>query len=340
MRSKFAKSSFIIASSVFFGGSALADAPRVVADIAPVHSLVSMVMGDLGQVTLLLPQETSPHGYSLRPSQAGALSQADIVFWIGQDLTPWLEGPLHTIAENAQHVGLLQAPGTTQYAFRRLDEFGPAHDDDHAHDHDAHDDHHEEDHDHGHGGHDTHHDHDDHHTHDHDGTDPHAWLDPANAQVWLSVIAANLSEYDPENAATYTANAQTAQAMLQDLDTQIAQQLDHHHTPFIVFHDAYQYFETRYGLRPAGVVHLSDASDAGPAHLQNLRAQIAELGHICAFSEPQFNHDILDNVFAGLDMHVATLDPLGAGFEPGATLYPNVITAMADAFADCNDHNR
>jgi zinc transport system substrate-binding protein len=255
-----------------------------------------------------LPQETSPHGYSLRPSQAGALSQADIVFWIGQDLTPWLEGPLHTIAENAQHVGLLQAPGTTQYAFRRLDEFGPAHDDDHAH--------------------------------DHDGTDPHAWLDPANAQVWLSVIAANLSEYDPENAATYTANAQTAQAMLQDLDTQIAQQLDHHHTPFIVFHDAYQYFETRYGLRPAGVVHLSDASEAGPAHLQNLRAQIAELGHICAFSEPQFNHDILDNVFAGLDMHVATLDPLGAGFEPGATLYPNVITAMADAFADCNDHNR
>ena len=212
---------------------ALAEVPAVVTDIPPVHALVSQVMGDLGQPVLLLERGADEHDFQLRPSQAASVADAQLVVWIGPELTPWLDSAMDTRPEGASALALLSAEGTITRAYS-----DPGHDDEHAeegHDHakEGHDhaeeghDHAEEGHDHAkegeahaEAGHDHAHDHD--HAHSHDGTDPHAWLDPGNGRIWLGLIAAELSRLDPENAATYEANAAAAAQRIDALDAEIA----------------------------------------------------------------------------------------------------------------------
>ncbi|MEC8295340.1 MAG: zinc ABC transporter substrate-binding protein [Pseudomonadota bacterium] len=380
--------------------TALADVPRVVTDIAPVHALVAQVMGDLGAPDLLVDPGSSPHSYAMRPSQARALEKADLVFWIGEPLTPWLEGPLETLAAKAETLELLEAPGTIQFNFRESVVFAPAegeeheeHHDEHGHDehaegdHAEHDDHHEEhdhdddhahkDHDeheheeheehghedehahekdhadekhdeHGHDDHDEHADHDDHeeehaghddhhdHAHDHDGLDPHAWLDPENGRIWLGVIADKLSALDPENAETYRANAAAGQEELAQLIGEIEAKLEPlEGQRFVVFHDAYQYFESRFHLQALGAISLGDAADPSPARISEIQSAVRVSNVTCAFSEPQFNPRLIRTVFEGVDVNTAELDPLGLAQPEGAALYPGLIRGLADAVAGC-----
>jgi zinc transport system substrate-binding protein len=362
---------FTLSSSALLAAStAVAEVPKVVTDIAPVHALVSQVMGDLGQPELLVDPGNSPHHYSLRPSQALALERADMVVWIGEPLTPWLHEPLETLAEGATHLELLEADGTIQHNFRETVVFGGgAHDDhddhdkhddhgheehvhdDHRHDdhadhdkHDDHDDHGHKDHDdhddHGHEKHDDHegHDHDSHkeHDHDHDGVDPHAWLDPENGRIWLDVIAGQLSALDPENAATYRANADAGKAELAEVIAQVHAQLEPvEGKPFVVFHDAYQYFETRFHLQALGAIRVGDATDPSPARIAEIQEAVRDANVACAFSEPQFSPRLIQTVFDGLDVNVAALDPLGADQPEGAARYAGIIKSVADEIETC-----
>ncbi|MFM9271420.1 zinc ABC transporter substrate-binding protein [Halomonas elongata] len=297
---------------------AAADVPDVAVDIPPVHSLVDRVMGDLGAPDLVIQPGASPHGYSMRPSEAAALESADVVFWIGEELTPWLSGSLQSLAGEAESVALLDVPGTQTLAFRQGATF-EAHDHSHGHDHD---------HDHGHGA---------HHAHTHDGTDPHAWLDPENAQVWLDAIAQSLAKADPEHADTYRENARLGKEELEALIGELEERLaDAHGTRFIVFHDAYQYFEKRFDLSAAGAISLGDASDPSPARIDELRSMVNELNVDCVFSEPQFNPQLVTNVFddTGVDTSIV-IDPLGTGLAPGADLYPRLLRQLADGVAQC-----
>jgi zinc transport system substrate-binding protein len=210
--------------------AAQADTPRVVTDIAPIHSLTAQVMGDLGTPDLLLPPGANPHDYALRPSDAEALSAADLVVWVGHGLTPWLEDPLDTLAPQATQIELIETEGWPALDVRELEKI---HVDDHedGHDDDHGDEHHGDDH------------------HDHGDIDPHAWLDPTIAAVWLDIIAAGLSTIDPENAATYQANADTAQAALSVMDQAIATDLaDLAGRPYLLPHDGYQFFYTVFGM--------------------------------------------------------------------------------------------
>ena len=324
--------------------AALADVPRVATDIAPVHSLVAQVMGDLGEPALIVQPGASPHGYSMRPSEARALNEADLVVWIGEALTPWLEGPIETLGEGAGKIELMSVEGTILYDYREGATFG-------AHDH-AHGD---GDHDHAHGDKDHDHDHDhakehkdhdhaekkddhsghDHAGHDHSGHDSHAWLDPVNARLWLGVIAAELSRLDPDNAAAYAANAAAGQAGIDALQAEITTML----APvsdkgFVVFHDAYQYFERRFDLAAAGAITLSDASTPSAGRIAELRDAVATMGAACVFAEPQFDKRLIDTVFAG-SARVGLLDPLGQDLAPGVALYPQMMRGMATSFADC-----
>lgn len=301
--------------SLLLSGTAFADTPAVVTDITPVHGLVSMVMGDLGSPALLVEPGASPHGYALRPSQASALQQADAVFWIGHDLTPWLEAPLDRLAGNAEVVELLDAPGTVTHAFRTEAIFAPDH-------HESHDE--DGDHDHG---------HDD---HDHEGTDPHAWLDPENAGLWLTEIAQTLASLDPRNAETYLANAEAARIDLAALDAQVSTQL----APltdrrFIVFHDAFQYFEHRFNLTSAGAISLSDASSPSAARIAEIRDAVSEQGVVCVFSEPQFNPGLVATVSSGTELATGVIDPLGTSLGTGADFYPTLIRSVADSVEAC-----
>ncbi|MDG1129516.1 MAG: zinc ABC transporter substrate-binding protein [Paracoccaceae bacterium] len=320
--------------------AAIADVPRVATDIAPVHSLVAQIMQGLGEPSLIVQPGASPHGYSMRPSEARALDQADLVIWVGEALTPWLEGPIATLGENADKIELMSVEGTILYDYREGATFGH-----HDHDHGADD--HAKDHDHDHAKNEAKdHDHDhaekahdhaehDHSGHDHSGHDSHAWLDPVNARLWLGVIAAELARLDPDNAAAYAANAAAGQADIDALQAEIAAML----APvsdkgFVVFHDAYQYFERRFDLAAAGAITLSDASTPSAGRIAELRDAVATMGAACVFAEPQFDKRLIDTVFAG-SARVGLLDPLGQDLAPGAALYPQMMRGMAMSFADC-----
>ena len=207
--------------------SVIADVPNVAADIAPIHSLVSRVMDGVGAPKLIVQSGASPHGYRLRPSEAKALQDADHVFWIGEELTPWLNSAIDTLATKASVTTLLDQEGVVLHNFREGALFE-------AHDHSAHDDD-DKDHD----DHDDHNDHDDHD--DHGSHDPHAWLSPENAKLWLNIIASKLSVSDPENAATYFMNAAAGQAEIEEMIAEVSATLKPvQGGKFVVFHDAYQ----------------------------------------------------------------------------------------------------
>ena len=246
-----------------FGGRAQAQEPRVITDIAPIHSLVSQVLGDLGTVEVLIKGNETPHDFSLRPSVARALAKADIVFRVGSELTPWLDGPLHKLAGNAQVISLLDVDQVTRL---------PARDDAHfaAHQHSDADDH---------------------------LTDPHAWLDPNNAFIWLDAIAIALAQFDQPHAAEYQQNAADAKVALtvtRDQLTTLLKPLSS--KPFLVYHDSFQYFEHHFGLHALGAISASDAARPGPARVERVRRMVNDEAINCVLGEPQFNVKLVRSV--------------------------------------------
>ncbi|MFP5478439.1 MAG: zinc ABC transporter substrate-binding protein [Alphaproteobacteria bacterium] len=303
---------------------ALAEVPQVVTDIPPVHALVAQVMGDLGQPDLLLAKGADEHDFQLRPSQAAAVAESGLVVWIGPELTPWLASALETRPEGAAVLGLLDAEGTALRAYGETGE-DPGHDD-HAGDA-GHEDH----------GNDDHADEAGHEGHDHSGTDPHVWLDPGNAQAWLGLIAAELARLDPENAATYAANAAAAGAELAALDAKLTARLEPvKGRPAVTFHDAYGYFGAHYGLDFVGSVALGDAASPGAARLQELRATMEAGNVLCIFPEVQHDPKLVEQMAEGTGAKIGgALDPVGSSLEPGPGAYSALLTGMAETIAGC-----
>ena len=303
---------------------ALAEVPKVMTDIHPVHALVAQVMGDLGTPGLLLERGASEHDFQLRPSQAAGLAEAGLVVWIGPDLTPWLDRALEGIGGDAARLGLLAVPGTVVQGWSE----------DGAHGHEGHD----------HGdrkagadaGHDDH-GHDAAHDHAHGGADPHAWLEPENAKVWLGAIAAKLAELDPENAAIYAANAEAAVARVAAVDAEVAALLEPvKGKPVVVYHDAYGYFAAHYGLEIFGSVALGDATAPGAARLAELRDGVAGGASVCVFPEAQHDPALIEQLAEGTGAKVgAALDPNGSMQEPGPGAWEGTLRALAMAMADC-----
>ncbi len=303
--------SLSVASLLAQPATAIAEVPRVMTDIAPIGALVAQVMGDLGAPVVLLDQGGDPHAFQLRPSQASDLAAAQVVIWVGPELTPWLDRAM--AGTQALDMRLLALPGTAVQAFAEdHDDHDHAHDAEHAQDEAAEA------------------------GHDHGEIDPHAWLDPANAGVWLGAIAATLSDLDPANAGTYAANAETAQRALQQLDAELQAQLAPvGDFPLMVFHNAYGYFAGHYGLNVVGAVSDGDAASPGAAHLRDLQARLAE-GPACLF--PEANHDpkLLAPLKDVQGLRIgAALDPEGTTLEPGPALYAELMRTMAGAIAAC-----
>lgn len=277
---------------------ALAEVPRVVTDIPPVHALVAQVMGDLGTPELLLAKGADEHDFQLKPSQAGAVAGADLVVWIGPELTPWLESALEARQEGATALALLDAEGT----MRR--EYGGAQDGD---------------------------------GHDHGAEDPHAWLDPDNARVWIGLIAGELGRLDPENAAIYAENAAAAVEGVSKLDADLAAILGPvQGKPIVSFHDAFGYFGARYGLDFVGSVALGDAASPGAARLAELRERIEAGGVVCLFPEVQHDPALAEQLVDGTAVRIGgALDPVGSSLEPGPGAYAALLTGLAEVIADC-----
>jgi len=326
--------------SALFSGLALttyADI-NVVASVKPVHSLVSGVMEGAGKPDLIVKGSASPHTYSLKPSQAQQLEDADLVFWMGHELESFLEKPLEAIATSSNVVELIDSNNLKKIEMREGGMF-----DAHAHDeHEGHDDHDEQeghdDHDEheGHDDHDEHEGHDDHHDHGHGEFDIHVWLDPENAKVLVNEIKLALIEKDPSNASTYEANSKKINLKLDQLIDEVSAKLESEKGKgYVVFHDAYQYFEERFGMSAVGSITVSPEVVPGANRIRELKEKIVDLNAYCVFSEPQFEPKLVSTVIEGTQANTGVLDPLGASIKDGPELYFTLIRNMANSLQDC-----
>jgi len=288
--------------------------PRVVASILPLHSLAAAVMQGRCAPELLLPAGSSPHEAGLRPSQAAALAGAQAIFWVGPALETFLVKALPALAPDARTVALMALPGLPLLPVRPV---GPWGEDDGAAATDA-------------------------HAQPEGGApgatrfNPHIWLDPAMAKRLAEVIAEALAVADPAGAALYRANAARLAARLDELDSRIAARLAPlRDVSFVVFHDAYAYYETRYGLTAWGGVAPAPNQPPGARHLAALREGIRAAGVACVFSEPQFRPALVDTLVAETGIRTAALDPLGVGLTPGPDAYFQLLENLTDALAGC-----
>jgi zinc transport system substrate-binding protein len=316
---------------------------EVVASIKPVHSLVAGVMEGVGAPALLVKGASSPHDYSMRPSDARALAGAQVVFWVGEGLETFLTKPLAALAADATIVALSEAPGvellpTREGGLWREHELGEADPDAHAEHEEPGDEDHEqirkaaaardqrqqragpED----------------EHGHAPGEFDMHLWLDPRSAEAMVGAVVAALSKADPENAATYQGNGRALRSELQELDVSLSARLAPvRDRPFVVFHDAYQYLENRYALNAVGAITVDPRRRPGARRLAEIQQRLAELDVACVFFEPQFEPALVDTVIEGTSAKKGVLDPLGADLDPGADQYLQLMGALAAAVIDC-----
>ncbi len=170
----------------------------------------------------------------------------------------------------------------------------------------------------------------------HGGFDAHVWLDPMNARKWVDAIAHELEEVDPGNRKKYEANARNMKARIDGLHKELARTLAPvKGTPYIVFHDAYQYMEKRYGLTPIGSVTLSPEKKPGSARLVAIRKKIRDTKSICVFTEPQFQPRLVKVIMEGTGAGTGVLDPLGTDIPTGGNAYFTLMRNMAKSLVRC-----
>ena len=308
----------LLAAALITASPALA-APRVVASVVPVHSIVSAVMGDKGTPELLLQGSMSEHRAVFTPSQMATLGNADLVFIVGHGLEAKLAQISGSDAVNGKtFIALSDAHSIKTLPIRKGGTW-EAHDHEHEHEHEEGGEHADE--------------------RAAEGVlsfDPHVWLDPDNAKAMAMAVAASLGKADPENAAAYDANARAFAADVDRVSSSIATELAPvKDKPFIVFHDAFQYFERHFGLSGAG--SISDVSAQAPSaeRLAQVRGKITAVKAACVFREPQYDGKVVATVIEGTGAREGVLDPLGAGLTPGPQAYPQLIQNLGTALKDC-----
>ena len=292
--------------------AARAEAPEVVASFKPVHSLVAAIMEGVGTPVLIVKGTASPHSYALTPSDARAIQDARIIFWIGEGMETFLHKAIETLPEGARSVELAEVEGLTILPVREGGIW-----DEHMHEDEEGEEHPEGE-------------------HDHEPYDGHLWLDPANAKLMAAAIATELSKIDPANAETYRLNERNLEQKLDDLDREIAATLAPvKDTPFIVFHDAYQYFDRHYGLAGVGSITVNPELPPGAKRLSEIRDKIVAQQARCVFREPNFAPSLVDTVVADTDARTGLLDPEGAELDAGPELYFQLMRGIAEALRAC-----
>ena len=358
--------SFIICSSF---NSLASETTGVVTTIQPINSLVSSVIGNTGKTITLIPAEISPHEHKLKPSDTKKLQNANIIFFVSDHLESSIAKVFDKLPKNIKIINLMEESGIKHLAIRD-NEAWERHDHHHGHgDHDDHDKHAKKHDDHDHDkhakkhddhDHDKHakkhddHDHDKHakkhddHDHDkhakkhddHDNhekeDDVHIWLSPDNAVKIIKKINKELSLYFPENAKIYDKNANQMINKINQLKVELKNELsDIKDKPYVVFHDAYQYFETSFGLNAVGSVALEGDIASSPKQIAFIKDKIVKLKASCVFQEPQFDSKLVKIVVEGTDAQIGTLDPLGVNIKGKENFYLQLLKNMAKSLKDC-----
>ncbi len=297
----------LVVSCLFASSVQASDAKNVLVTIKPLHSLVSAVMGETGKAELLLTGATSPHDFQLKPSQMRQLQAADFVFYVDDSFESFLVNGFEVMPDDVQKLAVAQQANLNLFAIREGGAWET-----HGHDHHGHGEHHE--------------------TQD----DMHVWLSPENARRIIKFITKELSAAQPQHRDIYKKNARDYIAIIDALDTDLKTMLAPvQNKPFIVFHDAYQYFEKTYGLRAVGSITFEPNESPSPKRIQAVQHKLKETGAQCVFREPQFSDRLINTVVEGADAKRGVLDPLGAGLQDGAELYINLLRAMGAGLKEC-----
>ena len=297
---------------------------KVVTSIKPIHSLVSYIMDGVGKPDVIVDGYNSPHNFSLKPSHAKMLENADLVIWVGENLETFLEKPLNTIAKKAKNIEIMDLKGIKKLEFREKNIFEEH--DEHGHAEHKENDEHKE--------HDEHKEKDSHEGHAHGEHDPHVWLDPINAKLIIKEITKQLVQLDAKNSSAYKSNSKKALAEMDNLIQTIQKDLNKD-LRFVVFHDAYQYFENRFGIQVLGSLTVNTDVMPGAEQLSEIREVIEHEKVNCLFSEPQFNPAIIKSIAKDTNVKIGTLDPLGAKLDKGKNLYFNLLKDMSSSFKGC-----
>lgn len=302
MRSPFA---FLSAALVFaLAGTAAAEPPKVVVSIKPLHSLVAAAMDGVGQPQLLVKTSADPHSYTLKPSEAQALNDAQLVIWAGPGVETFLEKPVAALAGTAK-VLRLDSEKTLKLLKAREGGLWEGEENEHGHSHGE--------------------------------VDGHVWLDIENAMAILRAAVRELSLLDKDNAAKYAANGDKTLAALKALDADLRRQL----APlkgkrFVVSHDQLQYFEKRYGLAAAGSITISPDRPPSARRLYEIRARILKNKVACVFGEPQVPDSLVKTAVEGTKARTGVIDTDGGtGIPEGKDAYFTMMRNLGKALADC-----
>mgnify|MGYP006259862977 FL=1 len=318
MKKIFKSTIFTLTAALFLVLTPLKAEISVVTSIKPLHSLTSYIMEGVGEPELIIDGVASPHNFQIKPSHAKMLQNADLVIWIGEDLESFLPTALKSIPKDAVVFELLDQSGLKKLKFREKNIFE-------GHDDHGHDEHAKKEDDHGH----------DDHGHGHGSFDPHIWLDPANAKVIVKKITNQLSKIDKDNASTYKANSKKVIKDLDGLIKEVKNEINKD-ASFVVFHDAYQYFEKRFGLSVIGALTVNPDVMPGAEQLSEIREVIEHEKAKCIFSEPQFNPNIINSIASDTGVKTGVLDPLGANIDKGKNMYFDLIKDMSNSLKGCS----
>ncbi|KJK15556.1 zinc ABC transporter substrate-binding protein [Pseudomonas sp. NPDC087612] len=277
---------------------------RVLTSIKPLQQIAAAVQDGVGTPEVLLPPGASPHHYALRPSDVRRVADVDLLYWIGPDMEGFLPRVLK--GRSKPSVAVQELPGL------HLRHFG---EDSHSHDEDGDD-----------------------HDHDHrpGSLDAHLWLSSVNARVIAARIAADLSTADPANAARYQSNLKAFGERLDALDGRLKKRLSGvSGKPFFVFHEAFDYFESAYGLKHTGVFSVAAEVQPGAQHVAAMRKRLQEVGKTCVFSEPPLRPRLAETLTAGLPVTLAELDALGGTAPASAQGYEQLLETLGNDLAGC-----
>lgn len=326
---------FTIFCFIFFSSFKLlaSETKGVVSTIQPINSLVNAVIGNTGKTISLIPAKASPHEYKLKPSDTKKLQNANIIFFVSDHLETSLTKVFKNLPKNIKIINLMEDAGIKHLAIRD-NEAWERHDHHHRHgDHDDYYKHVKKDDDHDHDKHSKKHDdHDDHEKED----DVHIWLSPDNAVKIIKKINKELSLFFPENAKTYNQNANQMIKKINQLKVELKKELlGIKDEPFIVFHDAYQYFETSFDLNAVGSVALEGDIASSPKQISFIKDKIVKLKASCVFQEPQFDSRLVQIVVESTNAQIGILDPLGVNIKSGENFYLQLLKNMAKSLKDC-----
>ena len=287
---------------------------NVVVSIKPYHSLVSGVMLGVASPKLLLKGNLSPHSYSLKPSDAEGLQNADIIFWGGENLEVFLAKPLSSLSKKAKVVSMFEMNGLKLKLFRPVNHIGKyenyeSYISNLPNDQDS---------------------------KQKSAVDPHIWLDPENTKVIIKGIVNILSETDPLNAQIYQRNGEKIKVRLNELDQHLSSEMSEiSNRTYLVLHDAYQYFENRYQLKNAGSITLNLGHFLGVSRLKKVQNMIKKNEVFCIFTEPQYSQKLVVTLIKGTSVKKGILDPIGSDLKPGPELYFDLMKNLSISLKSC-----